>query len=132
MGRSISTPSNAAAVCYSVIDDNQFGDEFDMLMDDFRDQLFYMFPSVTSTERWLGREDHVLAENGLAMFGMSEYCGLIAYWIVPQEHSHDGRLDGIAKRWIEQIAPKFTKAFGELTKVGTASNGESFYQRNAA
>jgi hypothetical protein len=104
--------------------------DFDMLIDDFRDHLKYLFPSVTSCDEWIGNEDHVLAENGLARFGMSEYCGLVSYWIVPKEADYYGPdIEPLAKRWIDSIADKFVAAFGELTKVGSMSNGEGVYRQ---
>lgn len=107
-------------------------DDFDMLIDDFRDTLRSMFPSVVEADEWLGREDHVLAENRLAYFGMSEYCGLVSYWIVPKEadgYSDTLYVENFAKRWIDSISDKFVAAFGELTKVGSMSNGEGVYRR---
>lgn len=62
----------------------QDSDDFDTLIEDFQQHLKELFPSVEPADDWIGREDHVLAENKLARFGMSEYCGLVAYWIVPQ------------------------------------------------
>jgi hypothetical protein len=111
-------------------------DDFDCLIDDFRDHLRTLFPSVVSADEWIDREDHVLAENKLARFGMSEYCGLVAYWIVPQDHytPRGARFTWydappLAERWIKSIADKFVAAFGELTKVGSMSNGEGVYRR---
>lgn len=106
-------------------------DDFDMLIDDFRDRLRVMFPSVVEADDWIGREDHVLAENKLARFGMSEYCGLVSYWIVPKESGYysDDQIEPLAKRWVASIADKFVAAFGELTKVGSFSNGEGVYRR---
>jgi hypothetical protein len=37
--------------------------------------------------------------------------------------------DAFADRWIASIADKFVAAFGELTKVGSMSNGEGVYRR---
>ena len=132
MGRSVSTPSNAQVVTYRALDIDEADDAqwiFDDTLDCYLDILQRDFPSVTKADRWIGREDHVVAENGLAQFGISEYCGLVAYWIVPKEDPYDGRLDGIAKRWIDSIEPKFTRAFGEYRKIGSMSNGEGVYQR---
>jgi hypothetical protein len=78
---------------------------------------------------WIGREDHVLAENRLARFGMSEYCGLVAYWIVPQKQLGGDNQHDFSETWIKSIADKFVAAFGELTKVGSMSNGEGVYRR---
>lgn len=105
-------------------------DSYDTLLDDFRDHLHYLFPSTVSEDKWLGDEDHVLASNRHALFGMSEYCGLVSYWIVPQEwDGYAPDTTALSLRWIDQIADKFVAAFGELSKVGTASNGESFYRQ---
>lgn len=106
-------------------------DDFDMIIDDMRDHLKHLFPSVTSCDEWLGREDHAVAENRLAYFGLSEYCGLVSYWIVPKESTYydDRYVESFANRWIDSIADKFVAAFGELTKVGSMSNGEGVYRR---
>jgi hypothetical protein len=106
------------------------GTDFDMLIEDFRDHLRHMFPSVVSADDWIDREDHVLAENKLARFGMSEYCGLVSYWVVPSmPDPRTTNHDAFADRWIASIADKFVAAFGELTKVGSLSNGEGVYRR---
>jgi hypothetical protein len=151
MGRSVSYPSEATVVtfsnpeydceacegdepmpdcaaCHGYGTRSMDSDDFDMLIDDFRDHLRFLFPSVQSADDWIGREDHVLAENQLARFGMSEYCGLVAYWIVPREDSY-GEENNFARAWIKQIADKFVAAFGELSKVGSMSNGEGVYRR---
>lgn len=106
-------------------------DDFDMLIDDFRDHLRYLFPSVVSADDWIDREDHVLAENKLARFGMSEYCGLVSYWIVPntERFGYSDPAANLCDRWIKSIADKFVTAFGELYKVGSLSNGEGVYRR---
>jgi hypothetical protein len=113
-------------------------DDFDELIEDFRSQLRSMFPSVEEADDWIDREDHVLAENKLARFGVSEYCGLVSYWIVPKEYSgpkgqfyysSDRDISAISTRWVKSIADKFVAAFGELSKVGSMSNGEGVYRR---
>jgi hypothetical protein len=107
-------------------------DEFDWdeELDDFRSHLKELFPSVEPADEWIDREDHVLAENKLARFGMSEYCGLVSYWVVPSmPDPRTTNHDAFADRWIASIADKFVAAFGELTKVGSLSNGEGVYRR---
>lgn len=108
--------------------------DWECIVDDFRDHLKTLFPSVSPADDWIGREDHVLAENRLARFGMSEYCGLVAYWIVPSNeeqtyHGYDRPHGRFADAWVRKIADKFVKAFGELSKVGSMSNGEGVYRR---
>jgi hypothetical protein len=114
------------------------GDDFDDLIEDFRQHLKTLFPSVEEADDWIWSEDHVLAENKLARFGVSEYCGLVSYWIVPKEYSgpkgqfyysSDRDISAISTRWVKSIADKFVAAFGELSKVGSMSNGEGVYRR---
>lgn len=134
MGRSVSYPSNSTVVTFRHLDLEEQDDAqwiFDDLIDDFRSHLKTLFPSVQDADDWIDREDHVLAENRLARFGMSEYCGLVAYWIVPKDpnpYSGDTNI-ALADRWIATIADKFVAAFGELSKVGNMSNGEGVYRR---
>lgn len=156
MGRSVSYPSDALVVtfassfwsCEEAEDHTDClycdgsgicqPEDFDDLIYDFRQHLKELFPSVVEADRWIDREDHVLAENGLASFGMSEYCGLVAYWIVPKEYngpkgefyySSDRDISAISTRWVRQNTDKFVAAFGELSKVGSMSNGEGVYRR---
>jgi hypothetical protein len=112
-----------------VVEPDEF--DFDCLIDDFRDHLRTLFPSVVSADEWIDREDHVLAENKLARFGMSEYCGLVSYWIVPntERFGYSDPAANLCDRWIASIADKFVAAFGELSKVGSMSNGEGVYRR---
>jgi hypothetical protein len=137
MGRSVSYPSAARVVTFRHLDWEDEDDSewlWDFTVSEFQRCLKAMFPSVEPADDWIGREDHVLAENKLARFGMSEYCGLVAYWIVPQQPldqygNYNAGLDRMAERWIDSIADKFVAAFGELTKVGSMSNGEGVYRQ---
>lgn len=164
MGRSVSYPSAAQVITFATMEstfadcecgaevDTSFrgtcdscgreveavGDDFDELIEDFQQHLKSLFPSVEPADSWIDNEDHVLAENKLARFGMSEYCGLVSYWIVPKEYSgpkgefyysSDRFIEPMSKRWIASISDKFVAAFGELTKVGSMSNGEGVYRR---
>jgi hypothetical protein len=130
MGRSVSHPSAARVVTYLNLDLDENDDAdwvFENLIDGFRDTLNSMFPSVKTADDWIGREDHVVAENRLARFGISEYCGLVAYWIVPTGED-DGR-EAMSWNWIDGIASKFIDAFGNLRKTGSMSNGEGVFQK---
>lgn len=99
-----------------------------------KDDLIYraksLFPSLYEPTRdiWRGREDHVLLRNRLVDFGVSEYCGLMAIWIVPRE-GLDGNLEAFAARWIASISEKFQADFGEFYRVGGFCDGTSIYQR---
>lgn len=128
MGRSVSYPSNAVVSFMHVdeMDECEWGD----LVYNFRSHLKSLWPSVSSADEWIGREDHVLAENGHAQFGMSEYCGLVSYWMVPkQADTYYGDTQGLHDNWVAQTADRFQKSFGDMRKVGNFSNGGGIYER---
>jgi len=110
-------------------------DDFKDRRDDYAQQLCEAFPSVSLDDDWIGREDQVVASNRYAKFGVSEYCGLVALWCVPREADYysDPGFEGLRDRWVNSIGSKFERVvkgcFGiGLSHVGTASNGEAFFQ----
>ena len=141
MGRSVSYPTGAivAFASFEVEDPEDAQFEFDWLIDDFRRRAGAAFPSLEEHDGWRNREDRILMRNAFADFGVSEYMGLLAIWIVERE---DGAyLDADwrtarsprAQRWLKQIAPRFDALFGELDLLGRFSNGEAiFRQREVA
>lgn len=123
MGRSVSTPHNAECVQYTHVEfEEQW--EWDDFAEDYFVTLQVMFPSAEKCDEWVGREDHAIAENSFAYFGISEYCGLVAYWILPK----DVEATGLQNKWLQGASKRFA-GFGDLTKLGTASNGEAFFER---
>lgn len=100
-------------------------------LDDYRERIKEMFPSFDKCDYWLDREDHAIAENRFAYFGISEYCGLVAIWLVAKEAdwAKPDSWERLRDRWLDQVEAKFLKAFGQLRKVATASNGEAFFER---
>ncbi len=151
MGRSVSTPHNASVVAYRHLepqpvedidedgnetmrepDETDFQWEFDSLVEDLQEYAPTLWPSLRKCDTWLDREDHALLENDLCYMGISEYCGLVATWIVPKSEHRSGysdeHVDNLCAHWISQIEPKFTKTFGALRKLGTMSNGEAAFQ----
>jgi hypothetical protein len=159
MGRSVSYPHNTLiltfatyetyeAVTQDLIDDgiyeqDQLGDliprdyAFDDMLEDFIETCKSEWPSLTECDEWIGREDRAVLSNGLVKMGISEYCGLLSYWVVAQDDLHAdawyGRPDrtALAEHWARQIEAKFVKYFGTLRKLGSMSNGEGVYQRAA-
>jgi hypothetical protein len=138
MGRSVSTPSNCSAICYQ--DGTEIEDEFDF--NDFREnveeEIKSLYPSMDNCNKWIGREDHAIMENKFAYIGISEYCGLIAIWVKSKGDEYEGtyyaeeaRLCKIADAWCDRITPSFDKAFSQYRRIGTASNGESFFEKIA-
>ena len=131
MGRSVSYPSNAV-VAYSTFEVDPSWDcqgEWEDLVDGFRDQVAELFPSMERADKWLGREDHAVMANRHAWVGVSEYCGLVAFWIVPKD---DTGHEALSERWVAQVAERFTSTFSTLNRLGTFSNGEGVFERTAA
>lgn len=123
MGRSVSVPADAHLVCYkdvSYIDDQW---EWEDLIEDIIAQCIDNWPSLETDHKWIGNENHCLVSNNLCTIGISEYCGLSSIWVVPDPSSN------LATAWIDRISNKFESLFGEYNKIGTASNGESFFEK---
>lgn len=128
MGRSVSYPSNCAIVVYAAfecMDEDDASFYWDDYLDELREQMQFIAPSMEEHDGWAGREDRILMRNNLAEFGVSEYCGLVAIWLRVRT---DLDSEALAINWCATIAAKFSRAFAQLQKTGTASNGESFFQ----
>jgi len=121
MGRSVSVPPAAELVAYKTYE-GEHEIEWDLLVEDVQEYFKAKYPSLENSGEWLGREDRAILENRLVYIGISEYCGLVSVWAVPKEEYAD-----LAARFVKQIAPYFQK-IGELRKIGTASNGEAFFE----
>jgi hypothetical protein len=123
MGRSVSYPIDAIVVAYNVFEGEDALDFEWQVIEDLRNHAQELWPSLRECDHWLDREDHAVLENALAYVGVSEYDGVVAYWVVPKEAAQP-----LAERWCEQIAPRFEKAFGRLRPVGRFSNGERLFE----
>lgn len=160
MGRSVSYPSNTLILTFGhydtteevtqdliddgIYDEDQLGDwvpreyAFDDVIEDFTETCLSEWPSLSACNEWVGREDNAILSNGLVKMGVSEYCGLLSYWVIPQDdleaNGYYGQPDrtALAARWAAQIEAKFVGYFGTLRKMGHMSNGEGVYQRIAA
>lgn len=154
MGRSVSCPTRAVHRVYIDISwmgqtEDDYGNEYwddDLSRMDWDDHIASLqtalserYKSVGEADEWLDREDHAIAENRHAYFGVSEYCGLLCVWVVPKDgyryYTHDPE-PAFAQRWVESIGKSFESivadVFGTgntLRKLGTFSNGESVYER---
>lgn len=128
MGRSVSTPCNAVAVTYRDVTEIEDAEQFEYeVIEDLREYAKTLWPSLTECDKWIGREDHAVLENGHAYIGVSDYCGLAAFWLVPKDDRDYG--ESLARQWCEQVSAKFIKAFGNLRCIGRLSNGEAVYQK---
>lgn len=121
---------------YDVNDDEKKHVPWDYDEDDFRHDLeavteymMELWPSLYREERWIGREVHVVLENGLVEVSVSEYAGLVALCMAPRSDFEYEEHIGLAKRWIESVSEKFLSTFGDYAKLGTFSNGESVYTK---
>ncbi len=138
MARSVSTPSNCAAICYRDVSGIEDGWEWSDFKEMLADQVKELFPSIDECDTWLDREDHAFMENNFAYIGISEYCGLAAIWLKSKSEYYECscypdelRLANLADNWCQRIVPKFESNFSEYKRVATASNGESFYEKIA-
>jgi hypothetical protein len=141
MGRSVSTPSNCAAVCYQDASGIEDKYEWNDFKDNIQETVKRLFPSMDTCNIWIGdgrTEDNAIMENRFAYIGISEYCGLVAIWVKSKSddyessyYADEARLANLADGWCERIVPTFDKAFNEYRCVGRASNGEAFYEKVA-
>jgi hypothetical protein len=99
------------------------------LVEDLVDNLATIAPSLRRVDRWLDREDRGIMENQHAVFGISEYCGVAAVWVVTRFAEHPS----LAERWVSQVWARLDSRYPErLYTVGRFSNGEAVYRRVTA
>ena len=55
---------------------------YEWLRDDLIERAKRLFPSLEPYDGWRDREDHILARNAFADFGVSVYGGVVAVWIL--------------------------------------------------
>lgn len=132
MGRSVSYPSNALIVTFNTVQYSE-AEEYEIeagwnnLIEDFVNSCEECWPSLNLDMKWLGDEDQAWLSNRLVRIGVSEYCGMLAYWVVPNERNPECLT--LAKRWAKQIEEIFFCHFGGYEKVGSMSNGGSVYRK---
>jgi hypothetical protein len=123
MGRSVSVPISAELIAYAPLED-----DVDFLHDvtlPLSAALQLKYPSLREDDRWIGREDKALLSNSYATFGVSEYGGLLAVWVIPADVPR-------AQHWVASITDSFNaivvRTFGKrYARQGTMSNGCGVY-----
>lgn len=99
-----------------------------------------LFPSMhdvdARTVSW-SSENYACAENRHSEISISEYCGLVAISLAPRSDLSDYyweelQSETLGAHWRAQVSDRFLATFSTLQKLGTASNGESFYERIAS
>lgn len=133
MGRSVSYANDSIQIEYATFeceDTEWAGESFDDCVSCMQEVAVKRFPSMTTCDKWLGREDRAVLANQHAYIGISEYCGLVSIWVTPRGDCYGNDPTGLATRWCEQIdLSTLADCFGRrLNKVGAFSNGESVYQ----
>jgi hypothetical protein len=137
MVRSVSYPSGSL-VAFTVREgeDSDARDfEYEWLRDDLIERAKRLFPSLEPYDGWRGREDHILARNAFADFGVSVYGDLVAVWIVERDDGSYRDADWQAARssrarhWLRQIASRFEAEFGDYDCLGHFSNGVGVYRK---
>lgn len=128
MGRGVYTPSNAAQIAFA--DSTEFEGDYEWYDEAISDACFVLegqYPSLHKPRhrRWVGNEGRVILQNRLVDVVVSEYCGVVALSVVPNED-----LPALAERWANQISLSGAIAcFGrERHRLGSFSNGESVYR----
>ncbi|MCE4369735.1 hypothetical protein [Xanthomonas hortorum] len=106
----------------------------DDFCEDLRAVFMQAFPSLSPCDKWLGREDYALLENGLVYIGVSQYYQLISLWCVPKPSTQWGRdTTPLAEQWAASIEDRAAWILGRsairLVRLGTMSNGEGVYRR---
>lgn len=138
MARSVSTHRHAVETVYLTLQDDL---DPDFGWQDFVEDLKQVlngsagapggkgFPSLRECDRWAGREDHVILENGHAEISVSEYCGLVAVCLAPLDPDN-----GLQVAWCERAAKGFRSLLhgaystSALVSQGRFSNGEQVFQ----
>lgn len=109
-------------------------DDFEYYIENTQAALKEAFPSFEDADDWAGRELHIIAQNAHSIVTISEYSGAVAICLGPRydrgEFWMDGtELAGLGEVWRKKISDRFVQMFGSMTKLGTASNGESFFEK---
>ena len=145
MGRSINYLDNAEVVLYFPIENeyNEAG-EFDEDLsqmewgDTIRNLQYEIKAKLPSyyivKDKWGNHETKIILENSFCSIGISEYCGLVSLSVAPRENDYANYSESLAKHHANQIKGTLEKVLHDLglknlRKVGTASNGEAFFQK---
>jgi hypothetical protein len=141
MGRSVATPYDAEWSVYLAFECDDL-DDSPWEWDDFKENLTWeledAFPALVKDDKWDGNECHGFLSNGFGTFYLAEYCGLVSlsFKLADLEARYYDERDrtGLGAHWASKAEDKVLKVMaGRLYyKLGSASNGEGFYQKYAA
>ena len=133
MGRSVSTHTHAVATVYLQPDFSQSDIDFAWsdFLEDLRDNVILpKYPTMTTADRWEGRENHVIADNYQIEISVSEYCGLVAVCLAPLDPYNPAHV-AEAERRAAGFSKLITRMFKScaLSSLGRFSNGEQVFQK---
>ncbi len=130
MSRSVWIHSDAIETAFFIMEAEGCIDDWEEWVQDVREEFKRKFPSMCDCDYWPEGESHAIVENEHCMVVISEYGGLISLGVVALDAGLYDDLNAFAPHWTEtNAAPFLREQYGELRKIGTASNGESFYER---
>jgi len=100
-----------------------------------REDVMRRFPSFNEADEWIDQEIHVIAQNEHSIVAVAEFGGTVAVMLAPRYDRDTYWRDpeptgGLGETWRKQISEKFLTLFGDMRKIGTASNGEAFFERS--
>lgn len=133
MGRSVAVPLDAMKTWYLPLsvedpqDDLAWEMEYNDTLDNIRYTVSAKYPSLKREHRF-ANEAAIILENDHGCIAVAEYMGLLSISIVPRWSRN------LAVAWWERATPAIHGILLDLFPyelcfcVGTASNGESFYQ----
>lgn len=132
MGRSTNYLTNALRVNYfewPEVDGNYEESEF--VIEDIQETIKSEYPEFKNTDKWDGREVHIILEGYGLQIGLSEYCGIATLSARYNEDLADYANDDeqaaewvkSAEKWLDENWDKATKYWNRYRKIGTFSNG---------
>ena len=131
MGRSVWTPNNALEVVFFPVNQDEDCDyDWQELVEDIRETLKAEFSGFRDADHWPERESRCILEDDLLKIQISEYCGLVSLGVVINPHS--ALRDEVVEKHEDSVAKFVRETWGQLRKIGTFSNGESFFEQVSA
>lgn len=123
MGRSVNYLTNADAVYFHQLDDEEVQD-FDLLLEDIREHVMYKYPDFEAVDEWEDRDVNVILQSPLVEIAVAEYRGVISLSVRTLEDADQDK----ASTWIEHFFKRAIAPWAKARKVGTFSNGEAVYE----
>ena len=123
MGRSVNYLTNADAVYFHQLDEEEIQD-FDFLLEDIREHVMYKYPEFEAVDEWEDRDVNVILQSPLVEIAVAEYRGVISLSVRTLEEADQTK----ASTWIEHFFKRAIAPWAKAQKIGTFSNGESVYE----